>query len=84
MLAVPVMAAGKQSNTGSGKGLMDRTRTPGQCKGIETNVDYGTPPVIAARYGNGGGAGQGTMDRTRTRTPGQCKNIEPINNELKA
>lgn len=82
MLASPGMAAGQQKQSGFGKGTMDRIRTPGSCKGIETNTDVTMPQVIAARYGNGG-AGQGTMDRTRTRTqtPGQCKAIENSGDE---
>ena len=81
MLASPGMAAGLQKQSGSGKGTTDRIRTPGSCKGIETRTDATIPQVIAARYGNGGGAGQGTMDRTRTRTqtPGQCKAFENVN-----
>jgi hypothetical protein len=83
MLASPGLAAGQQKQSGSGKGTMDRTRTPGACKGIETNTDATMPQVFATRYGNGGGAGQGTMDRTRTRTqtPGQCKAFENVNDD---
>jgi hypothetical protein len=78
MLASPGLAAGQQKRSGSGKGTMDRIRTPGECKGIETDTNAIMPQVFAARYGKGGGAGQGTMERTRTRTqtPGQCKAFE--------
>lgn len=86
MLASPGMAAGQQKQSGSGKGTLDRIRTPSSCKGIETHTDATIPQVIAARYGNGGGAGQGTMDRTRTRTqtPGQCKAFENSSNDSMA
>ena len=86
MLASPGMAAGQQKRTGSGQGTGDRIRTPGDCKGMETNTDAAMFQVLAARYGNGGGAGQGTMDRTRSRTqtPGQCKGIENAGDERAA
>ena len=85
MLASPGMAAGGQKRTNSGQGTGDRIRTPGDCKGIETQTDTTMPQVLAARYGSGGGAGQGTMDRTRTRTqiPGQCKGVETTGDALR-
>lgn len=59
MLAVPAMAAGKQSNTGSGQGTMtrDRLRTPGACKNIE-NIQEAQK---LAHNGQGAGDGSGPL-----------------------